>query len=85
MYADRGRISDRGGGNKGKSSSESKSNINRYNCKEKGHFRRYCPLLKKGNNGVGPSNNNVVVVQGNFDEGDDGEVLTVCTSSYVDA
>ena len=42
-------------------------------------------MLKKGDNDFGPSNNNIDVVQGNYDEGDDGEVLAVCTSSSADA
>ena len=42
-------------------------------------------MLKKWNNGVRKSNNNVVVLHGNFDEGDDGEVLTVCRYSSTNA
>lgn len=47
LFANKGRTSDGGGFNKGKSSSEYKANIISYNFKEKGNFRRDCLLLKK--------------------------------------
>lgn len=79
------RTSDRGGGYRRKSCSESRASnkIRRYNYKEKGHYRRYFPPLKKGNHEFEiSSNNNVVVVQ---DSSDELEVLVLCATSFVDA
>ncbi|KAI3779090.1 hypothetical protein L2E82_08575 [Cichorium intybus] len=87
LFVGRGRTSDKkDGGNRSKSRSKSKvsAKVKCYNCKEKGHFKRNCPLLK-GGKGENSNNGSAAIVQDGSEEEDIGDVLTVCTSSSVDA
>ncbi|XP_051134994.1 uncharacterized protein LOC127254130 [Andrographis paniculata] len=79
------RLQQRGNGNaRSRSKSKSCSKVNFYHCKEKEHIKRDCPQKKKSTKVESSNSSSAAVVQDNSDDGNLGEVLTVCSASTVD-
>nr|GEX52703.1 retrovirus-related Pol polyprotein from transposon TNT 1-94 [Tanacetum cinerariifolium] len=85
MLYGRGRSQERNNENeRSRSKSRNSRKVKYYRCKEKGHIKRDC-VQKKGNSkGESSNSGSATVVQDGSDDGDFGDVLTVCSASTTD-
>nr|GEW86692.1 retrotransposon protein, putative, Ty1-copia subclass [Tanacetum cinerariifolium] len=85
LYAGRGRSQERNNGNeRSRSKSRNSGKVKCYRCKEKGHIKRDCPRKKGNSKGEYSNSGSAAVVQDGSDDGDFGDVLTVCSASTAD-
>ncbi|GKD86759.1 retrovirus-related pol polyprotein from transposon TNT 1-94 [Tanacetum coccineum] len=85
LFAGRGRSQERNNGNeRSRSKSRNSSKVKCYRCKEKGHIKRDCPQKKGNSKGESSNSGSATIIQDSSDDGDFGDVLTVCSASTVD-